>query len=117
MKPGSKEKNTPTNFNEKDSKVIKGTTTGRMSEAEAKAFESTTPDMEVTIIASKKTVPRGYNAPVSDSKTGRKVTEIKKEREFGNVALSKKEKEGEKGANWAKSRKYRVENVSIKNRK
>jgi len=105
QKLGSKEKNTPTNFNEKDAK--------RVSES----FNFAPSDMEVTITATKKKVPRGYSAPAGDSKTGRKVKEIKKEREFDTVALSKKEKEGEKGAKWAKKRSYSIQNVSIKNRK
>lgn len=102
MKPGSKEKDTPSNFNEKDAKRMSASTQFPAS------------DMEVTITATKKTVPRGYSAPAGDSKTGRKVKEMKKERKFDTVALSKKEKEGEKGAKWAKSRSYSVQNVSFK---
>ena len=104
MKPGSKEKNTPSNFKEKDAKRMSASTQFPAS------------DMEVTITASKKTVPRGHSAPAGDSKTGRKVKEIKKEREFGDVALSKKEKAGEKGAKWAKKKSYSVQNVSFKNK-
>ena len=104
QKLGSKEKNTPSNFNEKNAK--------RMSDS----FKFAPSDMEVTITAKKKTVNRGESAPTGDSKTGRKVREIKKEREFNDVALSKEEKEGKKGAKWAKRRSYSVQNVSIKNK-
>lgn len=84
MKPGSKEKNTPSNFNEKDAQ--------RVSES----FKFAPSNMEVVITATKKTVPRGYSAPSGDSKNGRKVNEIKKERTFNDVALSPKEKMGKK---------------------
>ena len=105
QKLGSKEKNTPSNFNEKDAK--------RMSES----AQFPAADLEVTITATKKTVPRGYSAPSGDSKTGRKVNEIKKERTFDTVALSQKEKQGAKGAKWAKTRSFSVENVSFNNKK
>ena len=104
QKLGSKEKDTPTNFNEKDAK--------RVSES----FNFGPSNTEVTITAKKKTINRGEATPTGDSKTGRKVREIKKEREFGDVALSKKEKEGEKGAKWAKKRSFSIQNVSIKNK-
>jgi hypothetical protein len=105
QKLGSKEKNTPTNFNEKDAK--------RVSES----FNFGPSNMEVEITATEKTVPRGYSAPSGDSKTGRKVNEIKKERTFSDVALSPKEKMGKKGAKWAKTRKFSVQNVSFNNKK
>lgn len=102
MKPGSKEKNTPTNFNEKDAK--------RVSES----FKFAPSDMEVTITAKKKTVSRGHSAPGGDLKKGRKVKEIKRERTFDDVALSKKEKQGKKGAKYAKTKTYSVQNVKFK---
>jgi len=84
---------------------------GRMSASEASA--SAKPDMEVTITAKKKTVPRGYAAPAGDVKKGRKVKEIKKERKFDTVSLSQKEKQGAKGAKWAKTKTYSVQNVKF----
>lgn len=102
MKPGSKEKNTPSNFNEKDAK--------RMSDS----FQFAPSDMEVTITAKKKTVPRGYSAPAGDSKKGRKVKELKKERTFSDIALTPKEKMGKKGDKWAKTKTYSVQNVKFK---
>lgn len=102
MKPGSKEKNTPSNFKEKDAKRMSATT------------QFPAADMDVTITAKKKTVPRGYAAPAGDSKKGRKVKELKKERTFGDVALSPKEKQGKKGAKWAKTKTYSVQNVKFK---
>ena len=85
---------------------------GRMSASEAAA--SAKPDMEVTITASKKKVKRGEAAPAGDIKKGRKVKEIKKERKFDDVALSQKEKQGAKGAKYAKSKTYSVQNVKFK---
>ena len=102
MNPGSKEKDTPTTFNEKDAKRV----------SSSAAFPKA--DMEVTITAKKKTVPRGYAAPAGDSKKGRKVKEMKKERTFDTVALSQKEKKGAKGAKWAKTKTYSVQNVKFK---
>lgn len=102
MKPGSKEKNTPSNFKEKDAKRMSASTQFPAS------------DMEVTITAKKKTISRGQAAPAGDSKTGRKVKEMKKERKFDDVALSKKEKEGKKGAKYAKKKTYSIQNVSFK---
>ena len=101
MNPGSKEKDTPTTFNEKDAK--------RMSES----AQFPAADLEVVITATKKTVPRGYSAPSSDPKKGRKVKEMKKERTFDDVALSQKEKKGAKGGNWAKTNTYSVQNVKF----
>ena len=105
MKPGSKEKNTPSNFNEKDAKRMSATT------------QFPAADMEVTITASKQKVPRGHGVPTPGSSNVDKVFEIKKERKFGDVALSKKEKEGEKGAKWAKMRTFSKQKVSFKTKK
>lgn len=84
---------------------------GRMSEKEAAAAK---PDMEVTITAKQKTVKAGEAMPSSDISKGRKVKEIKKKRTFGDVALSKKEKMGAKGAKFAKTKTISVENVKFK---
>jgi len=85
---------------------------GRMSEKEAAAAGK--PDMEVTITAKQKTVKAGEAMPSSDVSKGRKVKEIKKKRTFGDVALSKKEKMGAKGAKFAKTKTVSVENVKFK---
>lgn len=102
MKPGSKEKNTPSNFKEKDAKRMSSTA------------QFPAADMSVTITAKKKTVSRGHSAPGGDLKKGRKVKELKKERTFDDVALSKKEKQGKKGAKYAKTKTYSVQNVKFK---
>ena len=102
MKPGSKEKNTPSNFNEKDAKRMSAST------------QFPAADLDVTITAKKKTVSRGHSAPAGDLKKGRKVKELKKERTFDDVALSKKEKQGKKGAKYAKTKTYSVQNVKFK---
>jgi len=83
---------------------------GRMSEKEA---SSSKPDMEVTITAKQKTVKAGEAMPSSDIGKGRKVKELKKKRTFGDVALSKKEKMGAKGAKFAKTKTVSIENVKF----
>ena len=85
---------------------------GRMSEKEA-ASASAKPDMEVTITASTQTVPRGGGAPTPGSANVDKVVERKSKRKFGDVALSPKEKQGAKGAKWAKSRKFSKQSVKF----
>ena len=82
---------------------------GRMSEKEA----SFKPDMEVTITAKQKTVKAGEAMPSSDMDKGKKVKELKKKRTFGDVALSKKEKMGAKGAKFAKTKTVSIENVKF----
>ena len=85
---------------------------GRMSEKEAATASK--PDMEVTITAKKKTISAGKALPSSDISKGRKVKEIKKERTFGDVGLSKKEKMGAKGSKFAKTKTVSIENVKFK---
>ena len=85
---------------------------GRMSEKEASSLGK--PDMEVTITAKQKTVKAGEAMPSSDMGKGRKVKELKKKRTFGDVALSKKEKMGAKGAKFAKTKTVSIENVKFK---
>ena len=82
---------------------------GRMSEKEA----SSKPDMEVTITAKQKTIKAGEAMPSSDMGKGKKVKELKKKRTFGDVALSKKEKIGAKGAKFAKTKTVSIENVKF----
>ena len=103
MKPGSKEKNTPSSFNEKDSK--------RMSDS----FKFAPSDMEVTITASKQTVKRGGSKPTPGSANVDKVIEMKKKRTFkSDEALTKKEKE--KGKNAA-SNVYSKQKATFTTRK
>ena len=103
QKLGSKEKNTPTNFNEKDAK--------RVSES----FKFAPSDMEVTITASQQTVKRGGSKPTPGSANVDKVIEMKKKRTFkSDEALTRKEKE--QGKNAA-SNVYSKQKVTFKNRK
>ena len=51
--------------------------------------------------------------PSSDIGKGRKVKELKKKRTFGDVALSKKEKMGAKGAKFAKTKTVSIENIKF----
>ena len=107
MTPGSKEKNTPTNFRETDAK--------RMSDS----FKFPEADMEVTISASTQTTTRGEGAPTPGSSNVDKVVERKKKRVFGQYDpyLNPKEKMGKKGAKWAKSREFSKQKVSFKTKK
>lgn len=84
---------------------------GRMSEEEA---SSSKPDMEVTITAKRKTIPAGEPLPSSDISKGKKVKELKGKRTFGDVALSREEKIGAKGAKFAKTKTVSIENVMFK---
>ena len=103
QKLGSKEKNTPTNFNEKDAK--------RVSES----FNFAPSDMEVTITASQQTVKRGSSKPTPGSANVDKVIEMKKKRTFkSDEALTKKEKE--KGKN-ATQKVYSKQKATFKTRK
>lgn len=103
MKPGSKEKNTPSNFNEKDAKRMSATT------------QFPAADMEVTITASKQKVPRGGSAPTPGSANVDKVFEIKKKRTSKmDEALTKKEKEE---GSRAASKTYSKQKVSFKTKK
>ena len=69
--------------------------------------------MEVTITAKQKTIKAGEAMPSSDMGKGKKVKELKKKRTFGDVALSKKEKMGAKGAKFAKTKTVSIENVKF----
>ena len=71
-------------------------------------------DMEATITASSQTVQRGGGAPTPGSANVDKVVERKSKRKFGDVALSPKEKQGAKGAKWAKSREFSKQKVTFK---
>ena len=103
MKPGSKEKNTPTNFNEKDAK--------RVSES----FKFAPSDMEVTITASQQTVKRGGGKPTPGSANVDKVIEMKKKRTFkSDEALTKKEKEE---GSRASSNTYSKQKATFRTRK
>ena len=84
----------------------------RMTEEESNS--TGTPDMQVTITAKQKTVKAGEAMPSSDMGKGRKVKELKKKRTFGDVALSKEEKMGAKGAKFAKTKTVSIENVKFK---
>jgi hypothetical protein len=107
MKLGSKEKNTPSNFNEKNAK--------RMSES----FNFAPADMEVEITASTQKTTRGEGAPTAGSSNVDKVVERKKKRVFGQYDpyLTPKEKMGKKGAKWAKQREFSKQKVSFKTKK
>ena len=83
----------------------------RMTEKES--MSTGTPDMEVVITASEQTVPRGYGVPTPGSANVDKVVERKSKRTFDTVALSQKEKQGAKGAKWAKSRKFSKQSVKF----
>ena len=103
MKPGSKEKNTPSNFKEKDAKRMSAST------------QFPAADMEVTITASKQTVKRGGSAPTPGSANVDKVIEMKKKRTFkSDEALTQKEK---KEGSRAASKTYSKQKVSFKNKK
>ena len=86
---------------------------GRMSEAEA-AKASAKPDMQVEITAKEVTKKAGQSLPSSDISKGRKVFERPAKRTFGDVAISKKEKMGKKGAEYAKTKTASVQTVKIK---
>jgi len=103
MKPGSKEKNTPSNFKEKDAKRMSATT------------QFPAADMEVTITASKQKVNRGGAKPTPGSANVDKVIEMKKKRTFkSDEALTKKEKEE---GSRASSKTYSKQKVSFKTKK
>jgi hypothetical protein len=107
MKPGSKQKDTPTNFRESDAK--------RMSES----YNFQEPDLEVEIIASKQTTTRGEGAPTPGSSNVDRVEERIGKREFSQYGpyLTPEEKKGEKGAKWAKRRQFSKQKVSFRTKK
>jgi len=86
----------------------------RVSKRVSENFQFPKSDMEATITASTQTVKRGGGAPTPGSANVDKVVERKSKREFGDVALSPKEKQGAKGAKWAKSREFSKQKVTFK---
>lgn len=100
MNLGSKEKNTPTNFNEKDAKRV------------GESFKFPKSDMSATITASKQTVTRGGSAPTPGSANVDKVVEMKGKRTFKrDEALTAAEK---KSGKRAASKTYSKQKVSFK---
>ena len=125
MKPGSKEKNTPSNFNENDAKKLskspafqdrsKKKVQKKGPQRVGKDFKFPEADMKAEISASSETVYRGGGAPTPGSANVDKVVERVSKRKFGqhDPYLSPKEKKGKKGAKWAKSRKFSKQSVKF----
>ena len=86
----------------------------RVSKRVSENFQFPKSDMEATITASTQKVPRGYGVPTPGSANVDKVVERTSKRQFGDVALSPKEKQGDKGAKWAKSREFSKQKVTFK---
>ena len=84
----------------------------RMTEEES--MSTGTPDMEVEITAKNVTKSAGQSLPGSDISKGRKVFERPSKRTFGDVSLTKKEKLGAKGKEYAKTRTASVQTVKTK---